>query len=357
MEINVFNKSFEWLKVVDTFASCIWTDRYNEAGEFELYTPVDEEYFTALAYGNYLTREGSEHEMIVEGMEIVNDAEEGKELKFTGRSLESILERRIIWGQKTYTGKLQTVIHNMLNDAIISPADESRKIDNFIFEECTDSRLDSISVEVQYTGDNLYTAVTKLLGQYGVGFKVTRNSSNQFVFALYVGADRSYDQMANPFVVFSPNFENIINSNYAESIKNYANVAWIAGEGDGAARKTATYGSTTGLERREIYTDARDLSQDTDDGTLTDTEYTAQLKARGQTDLGDHTITRAFDGEVDTQSMFVYGTDFFLGDVVQIEDEFGLSGTSRISEIVTSEAADGYTVVPTFKSTEEAEEE
>ena len=38
MEVLVLNTEFESVAIIDTFESLIWTDRYYEAGDFEIYT-------------------------------------------------------------------------------------------------------------------------------------------------------------------------------------------------------------------------------------------------------------------------------------------------------------------------------
>lgn len=52
--------------------------------------------------------------------------------------------------------------------------------------------------------------------------------------------------------------------------------------------------------------------------------------------------------------MFRYGVDFFNGDVVQLEDEYGHEVTARITEIVTSESETGFYRYPTFVTIEPA---
>ena len=122
----------------------------------------------------------------------------------------------MIWGQKILTGNLQDAIQTLLNEIVISPTIVDRKISNFIFKKSTDSKITALTIDAQYTGDNLYTVINKLCDANNIGFKVTLNNTNQFVFELYVGADRSYDQDLNPYVVFSPKFDNIITSSYLE---------------------------------------------------------------------------------------------------------------------------------------------
>lgn len=350
MELFVLNADFESIAVIDTYESMIWTDRYNAYGDFEIYFAMDESLLEYIKEDYYLWLKESDHSMIIEDIKIDADTEEGNRLIVTGRSLESILERRIIWGQRVFSGNLQNAIQMMLNENIISPSVADRKIANFVFVPSTDSKITSLTIDNQYTGDDLYTVIKGLCEENNIGFKIVLTDDNQFAFSLYAGADRSYDQTENPYVVFSPNFENIINSNYFSSKAGYRNVTLVAGEGEGASRKTTVVGSASGLDRRELFTDARDISSDTEDGTLSDAEYIAQLRTKGLKNLADHMITTAFEGEVEVTRLFKYGEDFFIGDIVQIANEYGNENSAYISELIISNSDEGLSIYPTFKT-------
>lgn len=357
MDLTVLNTNLDAISIVDTYESFIWTDRYYKYGDFELYAAMREGILDFIRQDYYLQSRDSDHVMIIEKLLISSDVEDGNHITITGRSLESILDRRIIWGQKTLSGNLQNGIKTLLNESIISPSDKNRKIDNFVFEASDDPAITKLTIEAQYTGDNLYDVIQKICEERSIGFKVTLNDKKQFVFKLYAGTNRSYDQTEVPYVVFSPNFENIINSNYVESKSSLKNITLVGGEGEGAARKYTTVGSGSGLNRRELFTDARDISSDIGNGNvLTDAEYTAQLKQRGNEKLAENTDITSFEGQVETTVMFRYGEDFFNGDVVQIANEYGHETTARILEIVISENEEGTSVYPTFKTiTEEGE--
>jgi len=359
MEILVLNTNFETVYIVDSFKSLIWTDRYNEYGDFEIYLTLTNNFdiFKYLKEDYYLWLKESEHCMIIEDLAINSDIEDGNHLIVTGRSLESILERRIIWGQKVLTGNLQDAIETLLNESIISPSITDRKIDNFIFEPSTDPRVMELTIDAQFTGNNLYDVIKKLCQSHNIGFKIVLNDNNQFVFSLYAGVDRSYNQNTNPWVVFSPKFKNIINSNFFTSKANLKNVTLVAGEGEGASRKTTTVGSGSGLNRRELFTDARDISSNVDGGTLTNEQYIAKLKARGIEKLSEHTIKTAFEGEMEATRLFKYGEDFFIGDIVQIANEYGHEGRAYISELIISQNEDGISIYPTFQIIQEKGEE
>jgi hypothetical protein len=357
MEILVLNTNFESVDVVDNFKSMIWTDRYNSNGDFEMYLTINPDIFTRLKEDYYLWMKESEHCMIIENLSIDSDAEDGNRLIVTGRSLESLLERRIVWGQKVLRGNLQSAIQTLLNESIISPSIVDRKIEHFIFEPSTDPKITSLTVDTQFTGDDLFVVIKNLCQSNDLGFKIVLNDHNQFVFSLYAGFDRSYAQVENPYVIFSPGFENIINSNYFTSKAGLKNVTLVAGEGEGASRKMTVVGTASGLHRREIFTDARDISSEVDGGTLTPAEYTAQLQARGNEKLSEHTYITAFEGEVEATHLFKYGEDFFIGDIVQVANEYGHEGRAYISELIISQSEDGVSMYPTFQTIQEEGDE
>lgn len=358
MDLLVLNKNLDVIAIVDVYESIIWTERYYEYGDFELYTAMTQDLLNYIKTDNYIQRVGSDRVMIIEEIRIDTDSETGNHITITGRSLESILDRRVIWSQTTISGNLQNGIKKLINENIISPSKEERKISNFIFKDSTDSQITGLTVEAQYTGDNLYDVISKVCEEKSIGFKVSLNENKQFVFELYAGADRSYEQTNYPYVVFSPNFDNIINSNYLESKENLKNVALVGGEGEGTARKYLAIGNTSGLDRRELFVDARDISSEGEDGeTLTTEQYNELLKQRGNEYLADYTDLVSFEGAVETNIMYKYGVDFFDGDIVQIANEYGHEAKVRILEVVISENEEGNSVYPTFKTiTEEGEE-
>lgn len=487
MDILVLDKNLSAVSVLDSYNSIIWTDRYNEYGDFEVYTRMTSGLLDFAKIDYYLSSRDSEHTMIIEKILITSDAEDGHNVTISGRSLESILDRRIIWTQTTIDGNLQNGIKKLLTENIISPSKPERKIANFVFKESSDPAITSLTISGQYTGDNLYDVVSDICKEKSIGFKVTLNDANQFVFELYAGADRSYDQMANPFVVFSSKFDNLISSNYVETQMAYKNVTLVGGEGEGSNRRYIAVGNTPGLERKELFTDARDISSSIsedltesfvftefasqvfnintkkfvtdalfnsstadisayvgrtirisvpkysnsegkasgyatvildansnylstvkawdayptypnvgmlesyefivpenakylyssmysqkaiDDDVyhgniddfycemtkLSNSEYNEQLKQRGKENLSDYADTISFEGEAETSVMFVYGVDFFIGDIVQVADDYGHETKARITELVMSENEEGRSAYPTFSIVREEQE-
>lgn len=349
MEVLVLDKDFKNVGVIDDFESLIWTDRYSEAGEFEISTYPNANVCSIAQNGYYLHLKESEHVMIIESLNITTDVEKGNRLIIGGRSLESILDRRIVWGMAEVTGNVEECIRALISSNIID-AQNSRKISNFIFSESHDSSITSKMMAAQYTGDNIYDVIKAICDEIDIGFKVVLADENNFSFSLYNGIDRSYNQSVRPYVIYSPSYENIINSSYLESTKDWKNAALIAGEDRAEQRKVTNIGTTTGLERREIFVDARDIQSEREDQTsYTDEEYLNLLKRRGLEQLVEHTKIKAFEGDVETINSYKYGTDFFLGDIIQIQNEYGYGSAMRVSEVVFSQDSNGINILPTFR--------
>lgn len=359
-DVYVLNENnFQSEGLIDAFESFIWVDRYSSYGDFELYTTITKKYLELIKQDKILWIEDSEHSMFVEKVEIISDVENGNYLLVSGKSLESILKRRIIWTQTILNGNLQDCVERLINDSIINPSISQRKIDNFIFERTDDPEITKLTYEGQFTGDELYEAIVQICDSVDIGFKIIiDNKKKQFVFKLYRGEDRSYSQTKNPYVIFSPKFENIINSNYLNDNSSYKNITLVAGEGEGNERKTVTVGDNNlvGLKRRELFTDARDISSRDGDRTISDSEYNQLLTTRGNEKLKENKNIKLFDGEVDTTKMYRYGKDFYMGDITQLESEYFSESRVRVVEFIHSIDKTGIKNYPTFEVVEEDEE-
>ena len=116
MDVMILNTDLDAVSIVDTYESFIWTDRYYAYGDFELYEAMRDGLLDYIKQDYYLQSKESEHVMIVEKIQITSDTEDGNHVTVTGRSLESILDRRIVWGQKLLSGNLQNGIKTYIRD-------------------------------------------------------------------------------------------------------------------------------------------------------------------------------------------------------------------------------------------------
>ncbi len=298
--------------------------------------------------------------MIIEGAEIQSSAEDGNSILVTGRSLESMLTRRIVWETTDLDGSLQDGVKKLLEDAIIKPTIAARKIENFVFVDSVDPVITELTLEQQVEmGAELYKTIVEICESKKIGFKIVLTDDGCFEFSLYAGADRSYNQLDNPYVVFSPEFENIVNSNYLDSNKNLKTVTLVAGDDTGSTRITRAVelesGGGSGLQRREMYSDAGYFRRSSGGVTLSEKKYNALLDQIGRADLAENAAVVIFDGETDT-TMFSYGQDFFMGDIVQLENEYGAEARTRVVEVIISDNDEGTKVYPVFTVIEQNEE-
>lgn len=351
LEIYILDKdTFDVVGIVDTYESLIWTERFNDCGDFELIVPISLDAIELLTTDRFLYINTSKCLMVIETVEIVTDVENGITLTINGRSIESILDRRVVLKQTTINGNAQDGLKRIFDENLISPSEADRKISSVIFKSSNDTRITSLEIDAQFHGDDLLSVTKAICEVLDIGFKMELTEDEKLEFSLYHGEDRSYDQETNPYVVFSPSFDNLMNSTYMQSDMTYKNFALILGEGEGSSRISQNYaiGTPTGFDRREMYVDASDISRTGDSTTLTKSQYKELLKERGMEELANNTKISSFEGEADTENMYVYGKDFFIGDIVQIENEFGMTAKSRIVELVRSYSPSGIEVYPTF---------
>ena len=391
MELYVLNKSFNTVAVIDEYESVNWTDRYNEAGDFELTLLMSKSFLEIFVIDYYLYYSGSDHLMIIEGLEVKVDDEKGDRLIVTGRSLESILDRRIVWEKTRFTlaNNFQNAIMRLVTEAF-SPINttwgnataENRRLSNFrlVYTYDNDSggplelrmKMDAI----EYWGENLYDIITDLCKsrEPDVGYKILwdpdGSPENAFRFSLYLGNDRSSDNTeGNPPVWFSPNIENIFNTDYYESIKGYKTTTLIVGQypkpnqnnnEDTEIEDKTTYvfrGSSlttyTGLNRREVFCDARNVPYKDDENHVYawKTVVRPALQEEGRKTLSSLSNKKAktFEGEVDYSTTYVYGVDYKLGDVVDVMDVYGHETKARIVEVTFSDDEEGFSINPTFE--------
>jgi hypothetical protein len=355
MEPVLIGTDFIAITDIDYFKSLIWTDRYCGYGDFEISLSPAAEAVMSLVPDRYLYLTGSDHVMIIESLGITTDVENGNEVLVRGRSLESILDRRKIWNLTVLTGSVQDAVELLLLENAISPDDSNRQISRLVFEESTDPAVTSRTVDGQCAvGDSLYDTIVNLCLATGLGFKITLTDDNHFLFKLYSGVDRTYAQELNPYVVFSPKYENLINANYSENKTALRTIALVAGEkGVGNERRSiiveAEGGGGSDLERREMYVDAGDISKNIPEGgTLTDEQYLAKLAQRGSEQLAKNVLIQTFEGEADTTTTYVFKTDFGMGDLVEVANEYGHEARSRVVELIHSQDDSGVKIYPTF---------
>lgn len=366
MKLYILNKSFQRVAVIDQYSSLIWTKRYWDCGDFELYIPAEPALLKYLQKDYYVRREDCESTMIINRIEIKTDAENGNYFTISGKSAESILSYRVVANGGGFATNNASFMCNRLimleiNRLEVKYAD--REIDII-------KNIDYMSEYVDYLiwntfeRENLLTAVFSLCKQHGFSFKfVLTENKDGFDIHFYKGVDRTAGQTENASVIFSPIYYNLINSQYVLDASNDKTMAFIAGEGENDSKVLVwthkTYDTTQEhnvpkqLDRREIFVDANNLKSKKDDGqAMSFDEYISLLRAKGKEKLFENEMIEGLSAEVDTTLQFVYKRDWDLGDIVSVENEYGMRASARIIEVIEVDDANGYRITPTFSEWE-----
>lgn len=339
----ILDDNFNRIAMIDDFISLIWATRYYKSGDFELCADISRA--DVIKTGYYVTRAGDDtHLGIIENVDFQHKEDMQEIIIAKGRLLPAILARRVIASQTQVSGTIANAIQTLIEDNAINPSIAARKINGLTFNSSVTS---AATMDAQYTGENLLNTIESLCETYSIGFDCILNDNNGFDFSLYEGVDRSYNQSANPYVVFSDKYDNLLTSEYTKDFNGYATDILVGGEGNGTAQTMvwSAKESQSGLNRYEKFFDAQNAV--TNDNIITQATYEKQLQGLGLEQVT--TYTTAFTGEVDFSGVKL-GIDLNVGDIVTIENTtWGMYINSRLIEVIESVGEDGaYKAVPTF---------
>lgn len=376
MQLFVLDKSFEVVSLCDTFSSLIWTERYSGYGDFELYLPASIENINMFPRGFYLSlieppvydKNGKKIEvrndvMIVEKTELSTDLEEGDRLVVSGRSLESLLLRRVIPKKVKYESiDPREIIKTILNENIIEPSEPARKIHNFKIAMDSSQRPDTKDKRTyEFDGDYVYDAIKTICDDYDWGFSLDLKTDDNWrtsylAFSTVYGTDRSYEQTKNPYMVFSPRFDNLISSDTIEDDTEFYNSAYVASTEetkDNKTRRLIKYvpnnsGRSEWDIRETFYTNSDAKLNDGNNNPRPDSDIYSELEKYGKDELKTQKSNDSFNAEIALLNSVQYHRDYDIGDLIQFDNVYGVNRTARITEYVRNEDDNGYREYPTF---------
>ena len=428
-DVYVLDKNLNLIGVVDSYKSLIWANRYVELGDCELYVTATTEMINLLQKDYYLARLDDDMVCQIKKIELDTDAENGNYLIVNGYDVRRFLDQRVIWSTMTCDGLVEAFVRQMVQNTVCTPALSARQLrlqnGNQMFFLGDQAGFSEVTTE-QVSYKNVGEKIREYCTRYGWGYKVVLGN-NKLWFVLYKGTDRTDS------VIFSTAYENLSTSKYVEDETNLGNVALVAGSGEGSLRSRNVSGYAEGVDRFEIYVDAKDISKDitwgdltkqyptTDSGgqgyisgtaetgyvykmnyinihivdadqltnlqvtypdgtlimisgeqyyqiyneviadipsntpqegdtvTLRDVVYSVYLLNRGYEKLAEYGGVVSFEGTVIPDVTFVYKRDYFLGDVVSVENEYGIKVSARIVEVIEVNDDSGYSMEPKFE--------
>ncbi|WP_368552545.1 siphovirus ReqiPepy6 Gp37-like family protein [Enterococcus faecalis] len=344
--IEIFNrkKGFEYESsaVLDIWKSLSVTKNFKRANTFE-----------AVVLLKHMPKELMQEETIllindcfyyVDSI-ICDDLSSGL-ITVSGKSLFGKVGDRIIYRIYNQTKRPELICYDHLRNEVVAPSDAKRKINYLSVEQ--PATITSSNISYQNSYGNVEEEIEALCESYDFGFDEVPFSNGRIGSSSngQIGATIRFrkSQDRSKIVEFSAAFENITNEFIEKNNYDEATTALIYGEGEGKARKhTQVNSGLSGLERKEIYVDARDLQQTVDDVKMPDAQYIATLQSRGKEKLAEQPKVLALNGTINlNDSLFVFGRDFFLGDRVKRVSSFGYSDTAALNSVTETWDDKGY---------------
>lgn len=360
MELLTLDSNYQPAELVERYSSLIWTERYFNTGDFNLVTTDVQRMLRLLPLESAVTIRESTVPMVVEAHKIQKKKNSAPVLTVSGRSFDSVLDRRAVymisspqdigefrrvpWAE--YRDKesdaAYIVIRKIIGDIargsleaqspINSPNDAFPMVDLPLPADFTTGTATAYDIKP----GNLYSIVRELLAANYHGLKSVRPAlgNNKVQLEIYNGADLTST------VVFDVKFDQFDDAVYLLSQAGSANVAEVfSATGFQQVLKT-TAPEPSGLARRVLYLDVSSESgADSEEARRT----------RGLIELYKQNATALFDGEIGQQVAAGYNRDYFLGDIVKLNGEYGLSENVRVTEFIRSDDSTGSKAYPTFE--------
>lgn len=261
MRIEIYDTALNRKAILYSWVSMLWQPEYNGLGLFLVEFQESSDLFGYISTMDYVKLDIDDTVMMVTSVQM----RDGK-VVVSGRSANFILYNRVsdtVISNQNAEAAMRSLVQNM-NPWDCLELGDSAGLTDIYTAQTSDARISEYCT-------NICTATD-------MGYRIIK-SGRKLLF-------ECYKPPLNTGLKFSARLGNIGNEQYAESENDYANVAIVAGAGEGAARVTVIAGDTslTGVARREIYVDAR--SEQPEEGE-SDSEYRARLVRYGEKRLAE----------------------------------------------------------------------
>lgn len=358
MEVYILDSLLRRVQVVDNFESLIWTERYRDIGDVEIVLKSNVQSRSSFVKGAQLAINNSYRVMTVETIEDGTDSEGKAILTVKGRSLEALLESRVAKDTMSdltteekwvITDTPGNVVRTMFNDICVlgnlDPADIIPFITSGSLFPADTIIEPSTTITWEQELARLFDAMQNLCEIYDLGFRLVRNfDTSELYFDVYAGSDRTSNQTDFPPVVFSPDFGNLQNTKEFSSMQEYKNVAYVFSQyGFVVVYADGVDPAVSGLDRRVLLVNDSSVAADNPD-------ITAALTEVGKNELAKTRGQLLFDGEVTQYGGYIYGVDYFLGDIVETRDAGGNIRPRRVTEQILVHDSEGERSYPTLSS-------
>ncbi|MBB6622228.1 hypothetical protein H7E67_02175 [Clostridium gasigenes] len=316
--LKVLDKELTFIGDIEDYGSFYLIRNFYKSKEFQLMCPIKHK--RLIKEGNYIYLDRSKS-MIIDEIETYEDK---GQIIAKGRDIKSIIERRITVppigsSYDEFNGSAEDVIKHYIYMNCINPENTERKIENLII---ADNKNRGSNVKWQSRYKNLSAEIESIAITSQLGWVIYLDvKAKKFIFDVELGINRTAGQDINSRVIFSNDFNNLSKAIHKSSSMSYRNIGYVAGQGEGAEREVIEVKKkeASGIERREIFIDARDIDK------------SENLRDRGFSKLSEYDyVLNTESTPVDTN--FIYERDWNLGDLVTVKNTFGTNDL-RITEV------------------------
>ncbi|GFZ24213.1 hypothetical protein CMETHOX_21360 [Lacrimispora indolis] len=343
ISIRFYNEEREFIGEIDNFTSAVYVRRWETFGNFEIHFTEDRPDLFVPGYyimiNNDRYRNG-----IIQYYKNDSDGYEPKSLKdivIKGFSLLYMLYWRLTEPPATNNGywvwnnkPVEDIMCDLVNEQVVHPADPARTAKEM---RVLQSQHRGIKITFQSRFKYLTDELFELSRQSGLGPVIWLDTDNkQFVFEVLEGKDCTH-RIDNPnSYIFSKGSGKVTKRTYTYSCEGEKNMAYIGGQGDGDEREVVKINAhLTGLQRKEMFIDARDIAEGETDSLLD----------RGKLKLSAAAATVSYVFDADTQD---YGRSWDLGDLATYVDENGFVEDNRITQVREVYENSVLKIAPTF---------
>lgn len=339
--IRLFDSDFNLLAEIDDYESLQFIRRFYSIGEFELRINAKKRHVDLINKGILIVLGNEFHKVgLVKSRSISLD---GEQWVFQGPTLKGVMEQRLTVPPDTlaydsFKGPAESAMKHYVDANVINPAKAARKIPQ-ISTIATSNRGSEVNWQSRFKV--LSEELQAIAETAEIGWEVFFDPLNKtWLFEVMEGLDRTVNQTVNPPVIFSPDFRNVKTQSYADSDMNYRNYGYVAGDGEGEDRRVVELGTASGLDRLEVFIDARDIQEtNEDEEVIPEAEIVANLTDRGNQKLAtEYANESTFESQLLVPEMATnnmsYEIDWDLGDIVTVQNrKWGVTLDTRITEV------------------------
>lgn len=374
----IFNENLRRVGLLRQYEMAQWSNKFRDIGTFSINARyVDENlflldktktYYVLLYMSNDKTKSDSWNTLhnVLGKIEKVSkendeDADYPSTIKIEGRLMPFLFSKRVIAGTFDYKNmELIAYVTDLITRCF--GKNTERYIDMNISYQKDNKVYEDTLITKQITGGQLWEEMSDYFEQYKLGIVIAPKINKTFELSsvygehlsglsnvagfevlIKTGVDRTRGSGLNT-VIFSKSLSNIKRASYSYNSESDMNVAYVAGEGEGAERKwyeiqKDSENKKSAWSREELWIDARDIqSEGEDDTTLTDEEYNKLIEQRAYEKFQENTVMDEYSATVNEHNQrYVYMRDYDLGDWVTIQDrDLGIEIDAQIVEVTTT---------------------